>query len=221
MIRANARSIDTHLGGGAFGNLGVIISDIAYEVISLLAAWVNPPFPERSPEKIEGGRTAAQISATKHCWYEATSAFNTYNTVQSALKKQIIAVFEPMYLEILNDDLVGFANTTARDVLDHLFLWYGIITAVDIEQNFENMRKAWDPQQTVETLFKKIQDCVDFAESGGLTSGATQKLSSAHSKIFKSGKFNSACHIWDAKLAADKTLNNLKIHFAAAYLQHR
>jgi hypothetical protein len=31
MLRANARSIDTHLGGVAFGNLGVIISDIAYE----------------------------------------------------------------------------------------------------------------------------------------------------------------------------------------------
>jgi hypothetical protein len=70
-----------------------------------------------------------------------------------------------MYIEILNDELVGFANTTSRDILDHIFLSYGIITAVDIEQNFENMRKAWDPQQHVETLFKQIQDCVDFAEA--------------------------------------------------------
>jgi hypothetical protein len=75
--------------------------------------------------------------------------------VQSALKKQIITVIEPMYIEILNDELVGFANTTSRYMLDHLFLSYGSITAVDIEQNFENMRKAWDPQQPVEKLFKK------------------------------------------------------------------
>jgi hypothetical protein len=72
-----------------------------------------------------------------------------------------------MYIEILNDDLVGFANTTSRDMLDHLFLSYGSITAVDIEQNFKNMLKAWDPQQPVETLFKQIQDCVEFAEAGG------------------------------------------------------
>jgi hypothetical protein len=52
-----------------------------------------------------------------------------------------------MYIEILNDDLVGFANTTSQDMLDHLFLSYVIITAVDIEQNFENIQKAWDPQQ--------------------------------------------------------------------------
>jgi hypothetical protein len=47
-----------------------------------------------------------------------------------------------MYIGILNGDLVGFANTTSRDILDQLFLSYGRITAVDIEQNFENMRKA-------------------------------------------------------------------------------
>jgi hypothetical protein len=59
-------------------------------------------------------------------------------------------------------------------MLDHLFISYGSITAVDIEQNFENMRKAWNPQHPVETLFKLVQDCVNFAESGGVTTGATQ-----------------------------------------------
>jgi hypothetical protein len=68
MLRANARSIDTHLGGGACGHLGVMISDIAYEGISPLTAWVNPPFPGRDTVVIEGGGTAAQISATKHRW---------------------------------------------------------------------------------------------------------------------------------------------------------
>jgi hypothetical protein len=48
-------------------------------------------------------------------------------------------------------------------MLDHLFLSYGSITAVDVEQNFENMHKAWYPQQPVETLFNHIQDCADFA----------------------------------------------------------
>jgi hypothetical protein len=97
----------------------------------------------------------------------------------------------------LNDDLVGFANTISLDMLDHLFPSYGSITAVDIEHNFENMHKAWDPQKPVETLFKQIQDCVDFAEAGGVAIGAAQKNSSAYSKIFKSGKFNSACRRWD------------------------
>jgi hypothetical protein len=133
MLRDSARSIDNHLGWGVFGHLGVIISDAAYEMISLLTTWENPTFPGRASAAIESGGTSAQISAEKHIWEEATNDFKTYNTVQSALKKQIITVIEPMYVEILNDDLVGFANTTSRDMLDHLFLSYGRITAVDIE----------------------------------------------------------------------------------------
>jgi hypothetical protein len=59
MQQANARPIDTYRGVGAFGHLGVIISDIAYDGISLLEAWVNPTFPGRTPEEIAGGRTSA------------------------------------------------------------------------------------------------------------------------------------------------------------------
>jgi hypothetical protein len=53
--------------------------------------------------------------------------------------------------------MVGFANITARAMLDHLFMTYGNITTVDLENNFEHMRRAWDPQQPVESLFKQIQ----------------------------------------------------------------
>jgi hypothetical protein len=86
MLHANARSIDTHLGGGAFGHLGVIISDAAYEMISPLNAWENPEFHGRAPTSIEEGGTSAQISAAKHRWEEAATDFKKYNTVQSALK---------------------------------------------------------------------------------------------------------------------------------------
>jgi hypothetical protein len=54
--------------------------------------------------------------------------------------------FEPVYLEILNNNIVGYANISARDILDHLFETYGNITAVDLEINFEHMRRAQDPQ---------------------------------------------------------------------------
>jgi hypothetical protein len=82
--------------------------------------------------------------------------------MQQALKKKIINVFEPMYLDVLNDNMVSFANISARDMLYHLFTTYGNITAVDLENNFEHMRLAWDPQQPVASLFKQIQDCADL-----------------------------------------------------------
>jgi hypothetical protein len=131
--------------------------------------WIHPQAPGRAPANTEG--TSAQISAARHVWEEDVQTYRTYTSVQQALKKQIIIVFEPMYLDVLNDNMVGLSNISARDMLDHLFSNYGNITVVDLEINFENMRRAWDPQQPVESLFKQIQDCADYSEAGGVLIG--------------------------------------------------
>jgi hypothetical protein len=82
----------------------------------------------------------AQLSATRHVWEEYVQTYWTCTSVQQALNKYIIGVFEPMYLEILNDNMVGYSNISARDMLDHIFKTYGNITAVDLEINSEHMR---------------------------------------------------------------------------------
>jgi hypothetical protein len=103
------------------------------------------------------------------------------------LKKQIISFFEPMYLEILNDNMVGYDNISARDMLDQLFETYGNITPIDLEINFEHMRRAWDPQQPVETLFKQIQECADYSEAGGVPIGPSQQINVGYAKYLQWG----------------------------------
>jgi hypothetical protein len=125
-----------------------------------------------------------------------------------------------MYLDVLNDDMVGFANITARAMLDHLFIAYGNITAVDLENNFEHMRRAWDPQQPVESLHKQIQDCADYSEAGGVLSGYPQQINFGYAKIFATGYFLSACCRWNETLHAEKTWVQFKAHFSAAHHQH-
>jgi hypothetical protein len=185
-----------HLGGGALGHLGLIVSYASYAMIAPATEegttlWESPTAPARAPGNTDG--TAAQISAARHTWDEEVHTYRTYTSVQQALKKQIITVFEPMYLDVLNDDMAGFANITARAMLDHLFITYGNITAVDLENNFEHMRRAWDPQQPVESLFKQIQDWADYSEAGGVMIGNTQQINVGYAKIFSTGHFMSAC----------------------------
>jgi hypothetical protein len=163
-LQANSRAIDAHLGGGTLGHLGLIVSDASYAMIapakySGQKFWISSTAPWRAPVNNNG--TAAHISAARHTWEEDVQAYHTYTYVQQALEKKIISVFEPMYLEVLNENMVGFATISARDKLDHLFGTYGKITAVDLEINFEHMRRAWDPKQPVESLLKQIQDCDD------------------------------------------------------------
>jgi hypothetical protein len=222
-LQARSRSIDTHLGGGTLGHLGLIISDVSYSNIAPPTAeaplWKTPNAPGWAPATADG--TAAQISAARHAWEEDVQTYRTYTSVQQALKKQIISGFEPVYLKLLNENMVGYANISARDMLDHLFETYGNITSVDLEINFEHMRQAWDPQQPVETLFKQIQDCADYLEEGGVLIGPSQQINVGYAQIFATGHFMSACRRWNEKLAADKTWTHFKSHFAAAHRQHK
>jgi hypothetical protein len=95
-LQANSREIDTHLGGGTLGHLGLIISDASYAMISPTTdsgptLWTSPQAPGRAPASMDG--TAAQISAARHIWEEDVQTYRTCTSVQQALKKQIISVF--------------------------------------------------------------------------------------------------------------------------------
>jgi hypothetical protein len=100
-LQTNSRAIDTHLGGGTLGHLGLIISDAAYSNIAPPTADAptlreTPNAPGRARSTMDG--IAAQISASCNVWEEDVQTYRTCTCVQQALKKQIIGVFEPMYL---------------------------------------------------------------------------------------------------------------------------
>jgi hypothetical protein len=90
-LQANSRVIDTHLGGGTLGHLGLIISDASYAMIAPTTdvgppLWISPKAPGRAPANKDD--TAAQISAAQHVWEEDVQTHRTYTSVQQALKKK-------------------------------------------------------------------------------------------------------------------------------------
>jgi hypothetical protein len=106
-------------------------------------------------------------------------------------------------------------------MMDHLFETYGNITAVDLEINFEHMRRSWDPQHPVESLFKHIQDCADYSEAGGFLIGHPQQINVGYAKVFATGHSMSACLRWNKKHLLEKTWIQFKSHFAAAHRQNK
>jgi hypothetical protein len=61
------------------------------------------------------------------------------------------------------------------------------------------MSKAWDPHKPVETLFKHIHDCDDYAEAGGVTVGHVYQINVAYAKIFSTGSFTGTYQRWNEK----------------------
>jgi hypothetical protein len=143
LLQANSPAIDTHLGRGTLGHLGLIISDASYAMISPTTnkeptLWVTP-----NPPRVCNSSNGCNIGPNQRRSPPVGEDAQTYRTctsVQQALKKHIISVFQPIYLDSLNENMLGYANISARGMMYHLFETYGNITAVDLEINFENMR---------------------------------------------------------------------------------
>jgi hypothetical protein len=96
LLQANAGAIDTHLGGGALGHLGLVVSDESYAMVAPaieagLNLWISPKAPGRAPANTDG--TEAQISAARHSWDEAVHTYRTFTSVQQVPNTQIITVF--------------------------------------------------------------------------------------------------------------------------------
>jgi hypothetical protein len=177
--------------------------------------------PQQRTANQHFGKPQMPLAGTSNSGWNSGSNYRTRTSVQQALKKKIISVFEPKYLYILNDNMVGYTNISARGMLDQLFENYRKITAVNLEINFEHMRQAWDPQHPVDNLFKQIQDCADYSEAGGVLIGHPLQINVGYETIFATGHFMSTCRRWNENPTAENTWTQFKSHFAAAHRQHK
>jgi hypothetical protein len=97
-LQANSRAIDTHLGGGTVGHLGLVISNANYAMIVLKiyagpGLWIGPQAPGWSPANTDS--KAAHISDACHVWEEDIEAYGTYTSVQQALKNKSSVFLNP------------------------------------------------------------------------------------------------------------------------------
>jgi hypothetical protein len=161
--------------------------------------------------------TAARVAEANRAHMEAIRVYSTYNNVDQAFKKLIIDAFEDQFLNALSDKVVGDANHTSLDLLTHLLTYYATIAPNKLTQNYDRLNTPYDPNQPTESLFQQIQYAWAFAIAGGQPYGDAIIVNVAYTIVFNTGLFPDACRAWQVRPAAQKSLTNLKIHFAAAH----
>ena len=131
-------------------------------------------------------------------WQETTRT-------DQALQQQLIAVFDEEYLRGLRNMHTGYVGVTTIQMLDHFYENYGIITAVDIEDNGTRMREPYNPTFPIETLFHQIELAVEYATTGKRPYQDAQVVSRPYLFVLRTGLYAEACRDWDKQALADKT----------------
>ena len=209
-LYANARAVDSTLGGGAHGHLGVIMPAATY-LARATVPYVAPAHP--GPQAAHGANaTQAQITEANRAYDRSLEVFKLHTKVQSALRQQIIAAVNTLYLQALEDDELGYVCTPAA-MLQHLLDTYGDLNATEIEANRALLTATWNPDDPIEDLWLRIREVRAVATRAGEAVNDDTAMRLTLITLENTGVFESALHDWRLKPEADKTYVNFQAHF--------
>jgi hypothetical protein len=218
-LYANARAVYSARGGGAYGHLAIIMPPADY-LARTGVAFVPPTHPGNAP--VHGANaTSAQITETNRQFAADLAEYNLYRTVNEELKKQILAAVPVLYLAILSDDEMGFAEVTCDAMLAHLRTTYGTITQAELETNRTRLSAEWSPDDAIEDLWLRIREIQRFALAGQEPISDSTALRLTLEVLEKTGVFLSATERWREQDEATWTLPSFQLHFTRADKERR
>ena len=216
-VKANAASVPTTLGGGLYGHLGMLLSDLKYNVLPNATPWVTPghPGPFAPPA---GAPTGAQIEAAKDVWRERQYTFELYQATEKALIAQIVEAIDPAYIRpLLNRATLQYTKGITA-IMTHLYDTHGRITpqlVIAKEQALCNM--VYSIIMPVDDIFDAIEDLEELAEHAHSPLSTQHKMDLAYTLFMKEPILHHDMRLWSRKPSADKTWANMLIHLRDAH----
>ena len=142
-LTGNAVTISTNLGCVTVGYARLTLTAAIFANISI-AAWIPPPNPGVQAG-IPPGSTSAQIASLNRAFDKEFQIYSDFVAVGNALKKQLLAAVEDIYICSLKQPYIGYGNVTVLQIITHLYATYVKLSSGDLEDNETRMNTAYDP----------------------------------------------------------------------------
>lgn len=215
-LRANASSVESDLGGGDHGFLGLVLTDAEYALVAPTHPFVAPVFP--AALTIPAGTTSLQAMNLREQWKEDKRIYYQCRNVEKALQRHIQDAIEDKYLESMVDEDMQLINEDIPTVLTYLFDTYGKIPSEEVKQKESEIRTMiFHPADPMILLFNPIEKLKSMGESAGIPYTADQLLDMGLTVIRNTRDFEKALGDWEP--IVNKTWTLFKSHFSDAQKQ--
>ena len=198
------------------GFIGMVMPPAIYALRS------NTPWtywPDPGPHPAQGGTTAEQNNI--RVLYDANKAvFDTQQNVRRAVNEALNAAVPNAFRKPIGNQ-IGTKVYTVRDdpqtILTDLRAKYGTCTPSEKAANGRRFDEQWDPNEPIEALFDRLEDCYIFAMQNKPPFTLEQMIDKAITAIQLTGLYERALLEWQDFDEANKTWAQLKLHFEEAY----
>ena len=218
-LRANASSVETDLGGGDHGYLGLILTDVEYARITPAPPpFIAPGFPANLIIPAQATQVEAMELRENH--KESKRLFYECKNVEKALLRHVQDAVEEKYIDHLIDDDTQLIQADIPTVLDYLFRNYGKVPSHEVkEKESEILNMTFHPSDPMITLYNPIEKLRKLASDAEIEYTEEQTIEFGLTVIRNTHDFENALLKWHAKQTVDKTWRNFKSHFAKAQLE--
>ena len=155
-LQSNASSVETDLGGGNHGYLGLVLTDEEYATIPNTQPFVAPNYPPTLV--IPPMSTQIQAIELKEQHNEAKRLYLECKNVEKALLQHIQDAVEDKYIESLVDEYTNLLTGDVPLILDYLFYNYGKVRSEEVTQkDNEVMTMTWQLTDLIVLLTRPIE----------------------------------------------------------------
>jgi hypothetical protein len=217
-LQANASSVETDLGGGNHGYLGLVLTDEEYALIPNTQPFIAPNYPP--PLVIPANTTQIQALELKEQHEEEKRLYLECRNVEKALLRHIQDALEERYSGPLVDEFTNLLTGDVPSILEYFFYNYGQVRSEEVTQKEQEvMSMSWQPNDPIVLLTRPIEQLQKLATQAGIPYTDSQILEKGLTKIRATRDFEYALTQWENKPQVEKTWTNFKTHFHEAQLQ--
>ncbi len=214
-LQANASSVETDLGGGDHGYLGLVLTDAEYATVPGTQPFVAPGYP--AALTIPPTATAVEALQLREDHMEKKKNYLECKNIEKALQRHVQDALEDKYIEPIVDEYTNLITEDIPTVLKYLFTRYGKIRGEDVtKKDAEVIAMTWLPTEPLVLLTKPIESLKKMAEQANIPFTEKQLIEKGLQIIRNTRDFDIALTEWRDRPKADKTWNNFKLHFLDA-----
>jgi hypothetical protein len=159
----------------------------------------RPDIPSYAGEAGANEATAGEHKEWEALYKLQQAEYNNAHGLKEQLMKLLIMAIPSLYLTTLEDDDLGLALVTPKQILAHLITEHAAIKADNLEANLTAMKAPWDPSTDLEHVFARAHKCRCFAASGRDPISDPAYILILLEVFTESGVFTRALEDWRAK----------------------
>mmetsp|Transcript_14780 Transcript_14780/g.21115 ORF Transcript_14780/g.21115 Transcript_14780/m.21115 type:complete len:393 (+) Transcript_14780:111-1289(+) len=212
-LRAIASSVDTDLGDGDHGYLGLVLTDVEYaNILPKPTPFIAPVFP--GPLAIPATATGVQ-TVQRECMYnDQQRIYRECKNIEKALLWHLQGAIEDRYIEHLTNDDTGLIDDDIPTVLDYLLANYGKVSLEEVkEKEAEVLSITFNPADPMVTIYWPIKQLKKLAKLAKIPYSPEQLLEFGLTLIKRTSDFEKALGEWTNKPTVEKTWAKCKSHF--------